>query len=132
MSPPIIRQKVESLLHVADGSVWFGGQNALWRERQGHLDSVAPPGPDRYTQALALDKSGGLWASLVSFRVFRLKDGAWTPYGGIAALPRSWAITIVRDRRDRLWFSYPDGRVALLDADRVRLYGVPDGLQIGM
>jgi signal transduction histidine kinase len=131
MSPPIIRQKVESLLRVADGSVWFGGQNALWREQQGHLDSVAPPGPDRYTQALALDKSGGLWASLVSSGVFRLKDGAWTPYGGIAALPRSWAITIVRDLRDRLWFSYPDGRVALLDANRVRTYGVPDGLQIG-
>jgi signal transduction histidine kinase len=131
MSPPIISQKVESLLRVADGTVWFGGRKALWRERQGHLESVAPPGPDRNTQALAEDKSGGLWASVLGSGVFRLREGVWTPYGGIAALPRSAAITIVRDRRDRLWFSYPGGSVAMLDGERVHTYGVADGLQIG-
>jgi signal transduction histidine kinase/ligand-binding sensor domain-containing protein len=131
MSPPILRQDVESLLRVADGTVWFGGRKALWRERQGHLESVAPPAPDRYTQALAEDKSGGLWASILGSGVFRLKDGAWTPYGGIAALPRGTPITIVRDRRDRLWFSYPGGSVAVLDGEQVRTYGVADGLQIG-
>jgi signal transduction histidine kinase/ligand-binding sensor domain-containing protein len=131
MSPPIIMQDVESLLRVADGTVWFGGRKALWRERQGHLESVAPPGPDRITQASAQDKSGDLWASVVRSEVFRLKDGVWTPYGGIAALPRGYPITIVRDRRDRLWFSYPGGSVAVLDGDRVGIYGVPDGLQIG-
>jgi signal transduction histidine kinase/ligand-binding sensor domain-containing protein len=130
MSPPIIRQKVESLLRIADGTVWFGGRKALWRERRGHLESVAPPGPDQYTQALAEDKSGGLWVSILG-GVFRLKDGLWTPYGGIAALPRRAAITIVRDRRDRLWFSYSGGSVAVLDGERVRTYGVADGLQIG-
>jgi signal transduction histidine kinase/ligand-binding sensor domain-containing protein len=130
MSAPIIRQKVESLLRVADGTVWFGGRKALWRVRQGHLESVAAPGPDQNTQALAEDKSGGLWASILG-GVFRLKDGVWTPYGGIAALARRAAITIVRDRRDRLWFSYSDGSVAVLDGERVRTYGVADGLQIG-
>jgi len=131
MNPPIIRQEVESLLRVADGTVWLGGRRALWRERQGHLESVAPPGPDRPTQALAEDKSGDLWASIVRSGVFRLRDGVWTPYGGIAQLPRGYPITIVRDRRDRLWFSYPGGSVAMLDGDRVGIYGVPDGLQIG-
>jgi ligand-binding sensor domain-containing protein len=126
MSPPIIRQDVDSLLRVADGTVWFGGHKALWRERQGHLESVAPPGPDRDTQALAQDKSGGLWASVLGSGVFRLEEGVWTPYGGIAALPRGAAITIVRDRRDRLWFSYPGGSVAALDGERVRTYGVAD------
>jgi signal transduction histidine kinase/ligand-binding sensor domain-containing protein len=131
MSPPIIKQKVEVLLRVADGTVWFGGRKALWRERQGQLDSVAPPGPDENTQALAQDKYGGLWASVLGSGVFRLKDGVWTPYGGIAALPRGTAITIVSDRRDRLWFSYPGGGVAVLDGERVRSYGLADGLQIG-
>ena len=130
MSLPIIRQKVESLFRAADGTVWFGGRKALWRERQGHLESVAPPGPDQNTQALAEDKSGGLWASILG-GVFRLKDGVWTPYGGIAALAPRAAITIVRDRRDRLWFSYSDGSVAVLDGERVRTYGVAEGLQIG-
>ena len=131
MGPPIIRQKVESLLHGADGTVWFGGLNALWSERQGHLEPVAPPSPGHNTQALALDTSGGLWVSLSTAGIFRLKDGAWTPYGGIAALPHSWAITIARDRRDRLWFSYPGGTVAVLEGSQVGNYGVPDGLQIG-
>jgi signal transduction histidine kinase/ligand-binding sensor domain-containing protein len=132
MSPPIIRQKVETLLRTADGTVWFGGRKTLWRERQGQLESVAPPGPDRDTQALAEDRSGGLWASVLGGSgVFRLKDGMWTPYGGIAALPRRPAITIVRDRRDRLWFSYPGGSVAVLDDERVRTYGAAEGLQIG-
>jgi signal transduction histidine kinase len=139
MSPPILRQEVGSLLRAADGTVWFGGRKALWRERQGHLESLTPPGPDFATQALALDKSGDLWASIVRAGVFRLKDGVWTPYGGVAALPRGNVITIVRDRRDRLWFSYyilqiednPGGNVAVLDGERVRTYGVADGLQIG-
>jgi signal transduction histidine kinase/ligand-binding sensor domain-containing protein len=131
MSPPIIGQKVESLLRVADGTVWFGGHKALWRERQGQLESVAPPGPDRDTQALAQDKSGGLWASILGAGVFRLWDGVWTQNGGIAELPRGAAITIVRDRGDRLWFSYPGGGVMVLDGERVRTYGVADGLQIG-
>ena len=131
MSPPIIRQKVQALLRTTDGTVWFGGRKALWRERQGQLESVAPPGPDRDTQALAQDKSGGLWVSVLRSGVFRLEDGAWTPYGGITELPRGTAITIVRDRRDRLWFSYPGGSVAVLEGARVRTYGVEDGLQIG-
>jgi signal transduction histidine kinase/ligand-binding sensor domain-containing protein len=131
MSPPIITQRVDSLIRDADGTVWFGGEKALWSERQGHLNSIAPPGQGRITQALAEDKSGALWASLGLAGLFRLKDGAWTPYGGIAALSRSWVITIARDRSDRLWFSYPDGSVAMLDGERVVTYGVRDGLQIG-
>jgi len=131
MSPPIIRQKVDSLIRAADGTVWFGGERALWSERQGQLNSVVTPGLGRITQALAQDKSGGLWASLGLAGLFRLKDGVWTPFGGIAALSRSWVVTIARDRRDRLWFSYPDGSVAVLDDDRVGIYGAADGLQIG-
>jgi signal transduction histidine kinase/ligand-binding sensor domain-containing protein len=131
LSPPIIRQKVDALLRAADGTVWFGGRKALWREQQGQLESVAPPGPDHDTQALAQDKSGSLWASVIGSGVFRLKDGVWTPKGGIAELPRGTAITIVRDRCDRLWFSYTGGSVMVLDGERVRTYGAAEGLQIG-
>jgi signal transduction histidine kinase/ligand-binding sensor domain-containing protein len=131
LSAPIIRQKVEAVFRAADGTVWFGGRKTLWRNRQGQLKSVPPPGPDRDTQALAQDKSGDLWASVIGSGVFRLKDGAWTPNGGIAGLPRGTAITIVRDRRDRLWFSYTGGSVMVLDGERVRTYGAAEGLQIG-
>jgi signal transduction histidine kinase/ligand-binding sensor domain-containing protein len=131
LATPSLKQRIACLLRTDDGTVWFGGRNILWRERQGRFESLAPPGPDGDTQALAVDKSGGLWASIVRSGVFYLKDSVWTPYGGIATLPRRWAITIVRDRRDRLWFSYLDGTAAVLDGDRVRTYGAVEGLQIG-
>jgi signal transduction histidine kinase/ligand-binding sensor domain-containing protein len=137
MSPPIITQKVTALLRASDGTAWFGGRKALWHERQGQLESVAPPGPDHEMQALAQDKSGGLWASVIGSGVFRLKDGVWKPNGGIAALPSATAITIVRDERDRIWFSYPVGSVdpgvsvVVLDGERVRTFGAAEGLQIG-
>ncbi len=130
MGAPVLRRKVESLIRVADGTVWFGGRKALWHERQGHLDPVAPPGADHDTQALAEDKSGGLWVSILGDGVFRLQDGAWTSYSG-TLLPQGPAITIVCDRDGRLWFSYPGGRVVVLDGGRVRSYGVADGLRIG-
>jgi signal transduction histidine kinase/ligand-binding sensor domain-containing protein len=132
MSPPILNKQVECLMRAADGTVWFGGRNALWREQQGHLETFTPPGGDRSIQALAVDKAGGLWASVMGSGVFRLKDGVWTPNGSIAGIPtRISALTITRDRRDRLWFSYNGGSVAVLDDDRVRIYGLADGLQIG-
>ena len=131
LATPALKQRIACLVRTDDGTVWFGGRKTLWRERQGRFESLAPPGPDADTQALAVDKSGGLWVSLVRSGVFYLKDSVWTPYGGISTLPRRWAITIVRDRRDRLWFSYLDGTAAVLDGDQVRTYGAAEGLQIG-
>ena len=131
ISPPIIRQRIEALFRAADGTVWFGGHKALWRMRQGHLESVAPPGADRDTQALAEDKSGDLWASILGSGIFRLKDGVWMPFTGVTARPHGTAITIVRDRRNRMWFSFPGGSVAALDEENVHTYGAADGLQIG-
>jgi signal transduction histidine kinase/ligand-binding sensor domain-containing protein len=132
LSAPIINKKVESMVRAPDGTVWFGGENALWSERQRHLESIAPPMPRQDTQALALDKAGGLWVVLSGSDPFRLMDGKWTKFGGLDSLPRyKQVIAIARDRLDRLWFSYLGGSVALLDGDRVSIYGAPQGLQIG-
>jgi signal transduction histidine kinase/ligand-binding sensor domain-containing protein len=130
-SNPVLTQQISCLLRAADGTVWMGGNSNLWREQQGRLEPLPPLKSLTETQAIALDKSGGLWASILRLGVFRLKDGAWTPYGGIAALPRGPAITIVRDHQDRLWFSYPGGNVAVLEGEEVRIYGAADGLGVG-
>jgi signal transduction histidine kinase/ligand-binding sensor domain-containing protein len=131
LSQPILTQHISCLLRAPDGTVWVGGSGTLWREQKERLESLSAPAPLHDTQALAVDKSGDLWASFVRSWVFRLKNGTWTSYGGIAALPRGPAITIVRDRRDRLWFSYVGGNVAVLDGEEVRIYGADDGLKIG-
>lgn len=55
-----------------DGSIWFGGARGLWRWTSGRFDSVElPEGPGNYdVQALAGDRSGGLWASIVVVACF--------------------------------------------------------------
>jgi signal transduction histidine kinase/ligand-binding sensor domain-containing protein len=131
LSEPVLAQLITCLLRAPDGTVWMGGSSGFWHEQQGRLESLPPLKPLTVTQALAVDKSGDLWASILRSGVFRLKNGAWTAYGGIATLPRGTAITIVRDHRDRLWFSYPGGNVAVLDDEQVRSYGMAEGLQIG-
>jgi signal transduction histidine kinase/ligand-binding sensor domain-containing protein len=127
---PILTQKVEALSRSPDGTVWLGGFNALWSERQGQLTSISPPVPNLDTIAIVLDKDGSLWTSN-SGGVFRRKDGTWTKYGGIDTLPHRFAITISRDRRDRLWFSYLNSSVAVLEGLQARTYDAKDGLNIG-
>jgi signal transduction histidine kinase/ligand-binding sensor domain-containing protein len=131
LSEPVLTQPITCLLRAPDGTVWMGGSSGFWHEQQGRLESLPPLKSLTVTQALALGKSGDLWASIPPAGVFRLKNGAWKPSGDIVALPRGSPITIVRDRRDRLWFSYPGGKVAVLDGEQVRVYGAADGLQIG-
>jgi len=131
LSRSIITDAVTSLFRADDGSVWFGGSHGIWRERQGRLERFASPAPNRYTQALAVDKAGGLWASFFRSGVYYFKDGRWTPYGRVSQLPRGPAILIVRDHQDRMWFSYPEGKVFALDNGHVRAYGAADGLTIG-
>jgi ligand-binding sensor domain-containing protein len=128
---PLLKQQVSCIFRADNGAVWFGGPKGLWRQQAGHLESVPLPVVGFPVQAMAMDKSGGLWVSIMRTGVFRMKDGAWTPSGGVPALPPGPAITIVRDPHDRLWFSYPGGTVAVLDGDQVHTSGKSDGLHIG-
>jgi signal transduction histidine kinase/ligand-binding sensor domain-containing protein len=131
MEPPIITQNVQSLLHGADGTTWFGGEDTVWSERQGRVAQIRSPNPGVPIQALALDGSGNLWASASGSGVYQLKGNAWTPFGGIAGLPRKSSINVVLDRLQRLWFSYIDGTVAVLEGGKIESYGPRNGLQIG-
>jgi len=128
---PLLKQEVSCIFHADDGAVWFGGPKGLWRQQAGRLESMPLPMVGFPVQAMAMDKSGGLWVSIMRTGVFRLKDGSWKPSGGVPTLPPGPAITIVRDPHDRLWFSYPGGTVAVLDGDQVHTFGKSDGLRIG-
>ncbi|HEY2534748.1 MAG TPA: two-component regulator propeller domain-containing protein [Xanthobacteraceae bacterium] len=131
MSAPILQQKVGSMVRSPDGTVWFGGENGLWRERKGHLESISPAVPGRDTQAMAVDRTGGLWVELSPIGPFRFMDGKWTKFDRLEFMPHATILTIVRDRLDRLLFTYSDGSVAMLDGDRINIYGARQGLQIG-
>jgi len=116
-----------------DGSLWFGGAKGLWQWTSGHFDSVElPEGPGSYdVQALAGDRSGALWASIVRRGVFRRAHDEWRAYGGIESLPKMPAITLSTDGSGRTWFGYPESRVAMLNGESVQIFSKQDGLQVG-
>jgi signal transduction histidine kinase len=80
---------------------------------------------------MAVDRSGSLWVSIVRKGVFRLKDGAWTPYGGIESLPKLTAISMATDAQGRVWFGYTEGRVAALDGSDVTVFTGENASPVG-
>jgi signal transduction histidine kinase/ligand-binding sensor domain-containing protein len=131
LGPSVLNEEISCLLRGPDGTVWIASRGKFWQSHQGRFESLPSLDSSEETQALAIDQSGYLWASVVRSGVYQLKDGVWTAYGGIAALPRGPAITIARDRLDRLWFSYPGGTLAVLQGLNVRIYEPDEGPQLG-
>jgi hypothetical protein len=61
-----------------------------------------------------------------------LANGIWTPYGGRDDLPKTGILTSeFTDSLGRVWFGYTKSQLAVLDGDRVRVFGPSDGLQVG-
>ncbi len=83
-------------------------------------------------QALARDRSGALWVSVMRKGVYRLLNDEWLAYGGSDALPRGTAIVETADSTGAIWFGYPGNRLARLAPDgAVRVFDVRDGLSVG-
>src|SRR5690606_34436613 len=63
--------------------------------------------------------------------VYRVIDNRWTPWGGLAGLPREPATAMAVDPAGRLWLGYVDSRVAVVDQGHVTVYDSADGLSTG-
>ena len=118
-----------------DKTFWFGGKAGLWHlvHRKLVPIKVPPEMTDQigFLQAIAADRVGGLWFSFGRHGLYRLADGVWTPYGGRNDLPKTGVITEFTDSLGRVWFGYRENQLAVLDGDRVRVYGPSDGVQVG-
>jgi signal transduction histidine kinase/ligand-binding sensor domain-containing protein len=125
--------QVSCALRAEDGSLWFGGPHGVWRYASGSFEAKAlPAGTDPFeVQAMAVDRAGHLWISIVRRGVYRLADGVWTAYGGIQALPRLTAVTLSSDAAGRIWFGYTEGRMAVLDGSSVQVFFDQDGPPVG-
>jgi PAS domain S-box-containing protein len=118
-----------------DKTFWFGGPAGIWHlvhrklvpveAPQGMMDQV------RFLQAIAADRVGGLWFSFGRHGLYRLADGMWTPYGGRNDLPKTGVVTEFTDSPGRVWFGYMKSQLAVLDGDRVQVFGPSDGIQVG-
>ncbi|HEX3986933.1 MAG TPA: two-component regulator propeller domain-containing protein [Acidobacteriaceae bacterium] len=119
-----------------DGSLWFGEDSGLLHVVRGKFENIALPSSINLrlrwgVQSTARDAAGGLWISVSENGVFRLKDGRWIQWGGVADLPRRTAVILWADPGGRLWFGYTVNEVAVLDGARVHRWSAAEGLNIG-
>jgi signal transduction histidine kinase/ligand-binding sensor domain-containing protein len=126
---------VECAYRDPNGVIWLGGRNGLWHVSGTRFISTALPAglsPSAHNvQAITMDHAGALWVSFVNSGVFRLNHGMWSRFGSVAELPQVPAIIELTDSAGRIWFGYAANRIALLDASRVSIFGLSDGLDIG-
>jgi signal transduction histidine kinase/ligand-binding sensor domain-containing protein len=118
----------------SDGSVWIAGLQGIAHLLQGgQIVTTALPeeGTGAEIQAIARDRTGALWISIVRKGVFRFFDGRWEAYGNLEPLPRSPAVVATVEQGGALWLGYTDNRIARVEGAAVRLFDAKDGLSIG-
>ena len=132
---------VNFLYRAPDKALWIGGNGGIWQVAgRKPVRIVLPPElanqtDDRYTtsflQAITEDQRGGMWISFGGRGLYRLADGIWMPYGGRTDLPRTRLLTEFTDSLGRVWFGYEKNQLAVLDGDRLRVFGPDDGVKVG-
>jgi signal transduction histidine kinase/ligand-binding sensor domain-containing protein len=115
-----------------DGIIWLGGPEKIWHSAGRQWVAIDPPLHNSVTQAssysgvqaIAKDRSGTLWVSVVRAGVFRLAGGKWTRYGDPA-------VSITADSSGRVWLGYPNSQIQVVDQNSVRMLSAADGLSVG-
>ncbi len=132
--PGIAMQNIDCLYRAPDGKLWIGGIGELGYFLNARYISVPLPpqlqGKEFPTQAMTYDADGALWISTVKHRLFKLKDQRWTELDQPDGFPRT-AVSLLRDRQQRVWVGYMGGQVTLYDGTAVKSYSQGDGIDIG-
>jgi signal transduction histidine kinase/ligand-binding sensor domain-containing protein len=128
---------VTALYRDPRGQVWSAARDGLWRVNGGRRVPVAPPadlGKHRFIVILGMvmDTDGGLWVSFAGSGVFRLKDGAWSAFGGVPELEKAVVVSMTADTAGRLWFGTFDNAVFKLEAGKAVKLGAREGLALGV
>jgi signal transduction histidine kinase len=114
-----------------DGDVWYGGRGVVWHASGSRLDSLEVPA-DRANanyypvQAIAKDRAGRLWVSVVRGGVSYYADGKWTRVDDPP-------LSMSSDASGRVWLGYPGSRIKVIgpDPNSVVELSLEDGLDIG-
>jgi signal transduction histidine kinase/ligand-binding sensor domain-containing protein len=118
-----------------DRTIWLGGTAGLWRLVKGDLRRVDLPtemaDQALFLQTITRDRRGGMWVSFGRHGLYRLADGVWASYGGREDLPKTGVLIEFTDSRGRVWFGYTKNTLAVLDGDRVQVFGPNEGLGVG-
>ena len=117
-----------------DKTLWFGSREGIIQIVNGRIQHIRLlPEMAPWTinlLAITQDSSGGIWVSFGTPGLYRLKDGAWTKFGGRSDL-RTGCLVAFTDRAGRTWFGFSQNEIRILDHDRVQVFGPADGLEVG-
>jgi signal transduction histidine kinase/ligand-binding sensor domain-containing protein len=105
------------------GDVWLGGDDALWKWREGVASLVAKlPVLPAQVQAIESDGQGGVWVAIagVNKSIWHWHDGGWTRLtardGGEIKL---YVLSLLRLSEGRLLIGADDGSLYIADRDHV-------------
>jgi signal transduction histidine kinase/ligand-binding sensor domain-containing protein len=139
VSLPAMGEYIVTYARAHDGSLWLAGNfGVLHYSRAGVIEKTPALPIDPATlqhhqpwQSIAEDGAGVIWVSVLGHGQFCLKDGVWSAPDPGLGLPTRTAIRLLTDDRRRLWLTYPDNRVAVVEEGHSHMYTAADGLSIG-
>lgn len=122
-----------SAMHTDErGTLWVATNRDLLRFVHGKWSSVRFPADKALRQITAItsDLQGGVWLYDRDRGVVRWNSGRLEPLTLPAALRNIAVVATLTDRSARLWLSFDNGRVAVVNRDgTIQLYDAQDGLE---
>ncbi|WP_426337863.1 two-component regulator propeller domain-containing protein [Pseudoduganella sp. S-14] len=117
-----------------DGALWLSNAKARWRrDASGAFSQI--PHPEQIVgydaQAMTIDGRGRMWISVSRQGLFVIEDGVWRKHGGLRGMPDALALSLTTDGAGRVWAGYVDNQIALIDGERLQMFGEAEGLKLG-
>jgi signal transduction histidine kinase/ligand-binding sensor domain-containing protein len=118
----------------ADGTLWLANASERWRrDASGAFKRIPHPrhlaGYD--VQAMTIDGRGRMWVSVSRQGLFVIEEGVWRKHGGLPGMPDALALSLASDGAGRVWVGYVDNQIALIDGQRLQVFGAAEGLRLG-
>jgi signal transduction histidine kinase/ligand-binding sensor domain-containing protein len=128
------KDRISSLWRESDGSFLIARDDQPLMHYADHKEQVIdslPRTKGRGDQSIVRDTSGRLWISSLGDALYRQVGSEWLLNGGYAELPHAVPVTLLSGPSGRFWLGYTDDRLAVIENDKVRMFGPADGLGVG-
>lgn len=128
----LARQPAHALHGDAQGRLWLGGREGLWRrEPDGRLVKI--PYPDEANrgtlQSMLVDRQGTFWLAPFEQPVMRLHEGRWLAPD--TRWPAQGALVLATDPAGAVWMGTADGQLLRMQGDALSHFGSTQGVPPG-
>ncbi|MEW7847543.1 two-component regulator propeller domain-containing protein [Massilia aurea] len=126
-----------ALTTAPDGAIWQATAHALRRltsDGERLLASVPYPAdvaPAENIRSVLAGRGGAVWVVASGRGVLRHANGSWQRNPALPDGGRKTPIAMLEDAQGRVWIGYEDNQIALVEGDKVSLFGAAHGLSVG-